>query len=254
MPEQAQQQQPLFYKNVVPLSTERHSDLYIDPEPGFRFAREANCVYIAGVEFPSACKEYPIVFSSSADGTVAPVALLGVRNQENLYVDENNQWKANYIPAYVRRYPFILATDPGGENFTVCIDESYPGFNTAREGQRIIDENGEHGELLKRSVQFLSDYQKHIQITNDFCKTVKELDILEPVQANIEMRTGEKFALAGFQCVNKDKLRELKAAKIKELMANNYLDLIYAHILSLANMNTLIDRLAGAKPKAPTPA
>jgi len=245
MPEQAQQQQPLFYKNVVPLSIERHTDLYIDPEPGFRFAKETNCVYIAGVEFPNTSKEYPIVFSSGPDGSVVPVALLGVKNQENLYVDDANEWNATYIPAYVRRYPFILAADPSGENFTVCIDESYSGFNTVKEGERLLEADGQHGDMLKRSVEFLTDYQKHIVITTDFCQRLKKLDVLEPVQANIEMRTGEKFSLAGFQCVNKDKLREVDGDTLKELVANNYMDLIYAHILSLANMNRLIDRLAG---------
>jgi hypothetical protein len=240
----AAHQQPLFYKHVVPLNMEQHRNLYIDPEPGYRFAREANCVYIAGIEFPNACREYPIVFAGGGDGGLVPVALLGLKNDENLFLDNGNNWTGGYIPAYVRRYPFILAADSTGENFAVCIDETYAGFNTAREGEPLITESGEHGALLKRSVEFLKDYQRHAQITTEFCKTLKALDLLEPVQANIEMKSGEKFALAGFGCVNRDKLKALSGEQLKDLVTRNYADLIYAHLLSLANMNALLDRMA----------
>jgi len=240
--EQVAGQQPLFYKQVAALSKERHGQWYIDPEPGYRFAAEANCVYVAGVEFANACHEYPIVFANTGGDTVVPVALLGLRAGQNLFLDEDGSWLGRYVPAYVRRYPFILASDGSGQNFTVCIDEAYSGFNTAQEGERLIDDNGEQGPLLKRSVEFLRNYQGHAQITSRFCARVVELGLLEPVQANISMNSGEKMSLAGFSCVNKQRLQGLDGAVLQELARQNFLDLVYAHLLSLGNLSALLDR------------
>jgi hypothetical protein len=92
------------------------------------------------------------------------------------------------VPAYVRRYPFILAT---GENdptqFTVCIDEDCPGFNKKGKGTALFDEDGNESDLLKNSVEFLKEYQNHIQLTTLFCKHIKDLGLLEPMKADIKL-------------------------------------------------------------------
>lgn len=238
------QRQPLFYKRVVPLNRQQHKDLFVEAVPGFGFARATNCVYVAAVEFTPAAREYPIVFAPGEDGNVLPVALLGIRNNQNLFVAQDGAWKAKYIPAYVRRYPFILATDDSGGRFTVCIDESYPGFNTAREGERLIADDGEDGPLLKRSVEFLKDYQQHVVRTGAFCKTIRALDLLEPVQANIAMKSGDRFALTGFLCVSKARLKALGDADLAMLVRQDYLELIYLHLQSLTNMDGLLGLLS----------
>ena len=192
------QTQPLFYKRVVPLNREHHRNLYIEPEPGFNFARETNSVYVAAVEFLPASREYPVV---------------------------------------------ILATDEANTRFTVCIDESYPGFNTVKEGQPLLSESGEDGPLLRRSVEFLKDYQSQIVLTTEFCKTLQGLDVMEPMQANIALKSGEKFSLTGFQCVNKAKLKALSDTEIAGLVRSDYLELMYLHLQSLGNMNSLLGLL-----------
>ena len=237
------QTQPLFYKRVVPLNREQHRNLYIEPEPGFNFARETNCVYVAAVEFLLASREYPIVFAVGDNEQLFPVVLLGVRNGQNLYIDDKGQWRTRYIPAYVRRYPFILATDEANTRYTVCIDESYPGFNTVKEGEPLLLESGEDGPLLRRSVEFLKDYQSQILLTAAFCKTLQELKLMEPMQANISLKSGEKLALTGFQCVNKTRLKALDDAELAKLARNDYLELMHLHLQSLANMNSLLGLL-----------
>ena len=118
---------------------------------------------------------------------------LGLEKNKNLFVDDKGSWTADYIPAYVRRYPFILATaDENKDNFTVCIDESYPGFNTAKEGKALFDDKGEQNLILDQAVDFLKDYQSHVTLTTRFCENLSKLDILEPMQANIERATGGK--------------------------------------------------------------
>ena len=121
---------PLFYKKVVPLNKEVHGELYIEGVEGYAHTKETNSIYIAAIEFLQVSREYPIVFAKGADDVIFPVALLGLEKNKNLFVDEKGAWTANYIPAYVRRYPFILATaDDNKDNFAVCIDEGFSGFN-----------------------------------------------------------------------------------------------------------------------------
>ena len=232
--------QPLFYKKVVPLNKTRHGDLYVEPVTHYKHTRDTNSIYIAAVEFLKASKEYPIVFGKSADDSVFPVVLLGLKDNQILYLGKKGEWLADYIPAYVRGYPFILATNAGnGNTFAVCIDESYPGFNKNQKGQRLFDDKGEETDLLKQSVEFLKDYQNHIQLTALFCSKIKELELIEPMQANIE-KSGKKQVLGGFMCVNRSRLHSLEPGKLSELMKSDQLELIFAHLNSLANLEKLI--------------
>lgn len=238
-------QLPLFYKKVVPLNKEHHKNLYIEPVEGFAFASDTNSLYMAAVEFPRAAREYPIVFGRDAEDNVFPVVLLGLKKNQNLYVTKKGEWKASYIPAYVRRYPFILAT-PGGANnqFAVCVDESYAGFNTAKEGQPLFTAKGEQTKVLKQAVDFLKDYQTHVGLTTAFCKNLVEAGLLEPMQANIALKSGEKYAIGGFQCVNREKLKALPPKKLAEMLKSDQLELIYLHLQSLNNVGTLTGKLA----------
>jgi len=234
---------PLFYKKVVPLNKTEHQDLCVEAIDSFAFAAKTNSLYIAAIEFPKAAGEYPIVFGKSSD-TVFPVVLLGLQNRQNLFVDKKGRWNAAYIPAYVRRYPFILAQPDGGNgSYTVCIDMSFSGFNTANEGQRLFDPGGKESPLLQQTLKFLQDYQNSVEMTTVFCKALVDLDLLEPMQASIEMKSGDKFAIGGFQCVNRNRLKALETKKISGLLQSDHLELIYAHLLSLNNLNRLIQKI-----------
>lgn len=235
---------PMFYKKVVPLNKEVHSELYIENIEGYQHTKETNSIYIAAVEFLQISKEYPIVFAKGPDEKVFPVALLGLQKNKNLFVDDKGNWTAAYIPAYVRRYPFILAMpDEKAPTFTVCIDESYPGFNTAKEGKPLFNENGDQLDMLNQAIDFLKDYQTHVQLTTLFCENLSKLDILEPMQANIERADGDKSSLGGFFGVNRDKLKALKPAQLSELVKTDQMELIFAHLASLSNINALMKRL-----------
>jgi len=239
-------QLPIFYKKVVPLSKERHKQLHLEAVPGFAFAADCSSVYIAAIEFPKAAAEYPIVFGSDATGNVFPVVILGMKRGQNLYVDSKGKWLARYIPGYARRYPFILATPPGAnkkQQFAVCIDEGYPGFNTAKEGQPLFDAKGKETAILKQAVAFLKEYQGHAERTAVFCRNLVELELLEPMQANIAMKSGEKYAIGGFQCVSRAKLKALPPKKLQDLVRSDQMELIYDHLVSLNNISNLTAKL-----------
>lgn len=240
----AQQSQPLFYKNVVPINKEQHGELCIEPVEGFEFANESSSLYIAAVEFAQAAREYAIVFGKDSEGVVFPSVMLGLESGQNLYVGKDGKWNARYIPAYARRYPFILAraSTGGQDQFTVCIDEGYSGFNTAKEGKPLFDTKGEQTEILTQAVDFLKEYQNHVDITRAFCDNLTELDLLEPMTANIEMQTGEKLSVGGFFAVNRDKLKAVKPGKLADLVKTDQMELLYLHLQSLRNVNLLLEK------------
>jgi hypothetical protein len=235
--------QPLFYKKIVPLNKSQHGDLYVESIANYKHTKDTNSIYIAAIEFLKASREYPIVFGKGADNVIFPVVLLGLKSNQNLYLNKKGEWQADYIPAYVRRYPFILATGSGnGESFAVCIDESFAGFNHDKKGQPLFNETGEETDLLKQSVEFLKDYQNHIQLTTLFCNNINELELLEPMQANIE-KSGKKQVLGGFMCVNRARLKSLPQEKLSELLKSDQMELIFAHLASLTNLERLIKNL-----------
>lgn len=239
--------QPLFYKNVAPLSKERHGKWFLKAGTDYRFAAGTNCVYVAAVEFAPALKEYPIVFGRGDDGEVFPVALLGLKKDQNLYLTEEGYWRAVYIPAYVRRYPFVLAREPKAGSYAVCIDEAYPGFNEKEQGEALFAADGTQAPILEHSVEFLKSYQVEVEQTAKFCKAMDALGLFSPMQANVKMNNGEEFALTGFLVVDKDRLKTLEAERLAELARKDYLELAYAHLFSLSNVNTLIERLPDSR-------
>ena len=257
---------PLFYKKVVPLNKETHGELHVEEVKDYLHTRQTNSIYIAAVEFLPAAREYPIVFAKGADERFFPALLLGLQENKNLFVDEQGKWLAEYIPAYVRRYPFILAvpddagqdtddTDTGQDTtFTVCIDEAFPGFNHDQAGKPLFDKQGAQTELLDQAMDFLRDYQSQVQLTAGFCQNLTELGLFEPMQANVEMASGAKHVLGGFFGVNRDKLKALKPGKLAELLKSDEMELIFAHLASLSNLDNLMKRLDAANTQSPAPA
>jgi len=243
---------PLFYRNVVALSRDRHRGWYFDPDQGFSFAAGTNSVYIAAAEFAAAARELPLVFTRDAAGNAVPGALLGLAAEQNLMVDAQGGWRGTYVPAYIRRYPFILATsDAQSQQFTLCIDEAYSGFNTAKEGELLVNDSGEQGPLLEKSVKFLQEFHQHSLTTTKFCQALDQAQLLDSMQANISLNSGAKFSLSGFFCVTRERLQKLEAATVKQLLDSGALELIYLHMHSLANL----DRLMGLaqEPAKPAP-
>src|ERR1700730_13369804 len=117
--------QLLIYEKAVPVTRRDHGDVSIKTGNNYGFAKDVNSVPLMAAEFDLACAEYAIVFSG--EGTeVMPAALLGIRDSENLYIDEHGAWSAKYVPAFVRRYPFVFSTQDKS-SFTLCLDEDYPG-------------------------------------------------------------------------------------------------------------------------------
>ena len=235
--------QVLFYEKANPVTKERHRDWFVETGHDYSFAQKTNSVPLMAVEFPSAGREYAIVFAGADEGSTIPVAILGIEDAQNLYLTAEGGWKANYIPAFVRRYPFIFATDGEGKTFTLCIDEGFAGCNQEGQGRPLFDNEGGRTEYLEGVLKFLQEYQVQHQRTQAFIKRLKESKLLEPMQANVALKSGEKHSLAGFHVVSREKLGDLPAETVHGLFKSGALELGYCHLHSLANFGAMVDRM-----------
>ncbi len=238
-------QLPPFYKNVVPLSKEKHKDLHLESVAGFSFASNTSSIFVTASEFGHASREYPIVFGRNDRGRVFPAVLLGLQKNQNLFLSQDGKWSAEYIPAYARRYPFILATpDNQLSQLMVCIDRDYPGFNTNKQGEALFDDSGKETGFLSRAIGFLKDYQRLVKITEAFCRTLDRLELLQPMRATVELTSGENSTVAGFMCVSRPNLKTLTSETLTEIFKSDELELIYLHLNSLDNLDRLSRKLS----------
>lgn len=227
--------QLLIYKNAVPVSKERHGDWSIEVKPDFSYANKLNLLPLLATEFIAASREYPIVFSQN-ENSIQPVALLGMKNEQNVYIDDKGNWTAKYIPAFLRRYPFVFGKTKEANQFNLCIDESFHGIDKkGKTGKKLFGEDGEISPYTSNVLKFLQIYQNDDSKTQSLCSKLKSLDLLEPQNAHWTAANGEKATLTGFSCLSRDKLKSLTAKDLTELVKNNEMELLYAHLLSLSN-------------------
>ena len=236
--------QLLIYERAVPVNQNQHRDLAVKTGGDYGFAKKVNSVPLLAAEFEPACAEYAIVFAGQ-EKEITPVVLLGIRDQENLYVDDKGGWHAKYIPAFVRRYPFVFSSDDKGETFTLCVDEDYHGVNRDGVGERLFDSAGERTQYLKTVLGFLQAYQAQFVATRAFCQRLVELNLLEAMMAEFTLRSGQRMTLGGFMSVNRQKLRALPGETLARLASLGELDLIYAHLHSQRNFTATAERVLG---------
>jgi len=234
--------QLLIYEHAEPINKKKHSDWSVKTGNNYVFAKNINSVPLTAIEFPNAAAEYSIIFAGNED-EVMPAVILGVRDQENLYLSDDGHWNSKYIPAFLRRYPFVFSGSNDAKQFTLCIDEEFSGCNQDGQGERLFDTDGEQTQYLKSVLNFSSEYQGQFNRTQVFCKKLKELDLLEPMQAQITLPSGEKMNLGGFQAVNREKLKALTSEQLGELAKTDELELIYLHLHSMRNFNAMIAKV-----------
>ena len=240
----------LFYETPVALNRERHRHLKLAPATGkFNFAQRTNSVLLAATELADAALSYPVVFVGNAGGPYALAAIVGLSDGQNLFLDADGSWAPDaYIPAFVRRYPFVLAEDGNaGDDLTVCVDEAFPGLN-GTDGEPLFDADGQSSPMLNGVIDFLRLFHTEMRNTHEFAKQLGELDLLTPKVIEVE-RGGQKQAVDGIYIVDEAKLRALPDDVLARLVRNGSMQLIDAHLLSLkrvAGLAARLDRRAGA--------
>jgi hypothetical protein len=247
----------MFYSQPEPLSAEAHGKLGLRPlDAPFAFAAAAHVIPLQVSEFGPASLCYPIIFAGEQK---APMAILGIRAGENLFVDEQGRFDVHgYIPAFVRRYPFVLA---GGGNastpddqLVVCVDRAAPML--VEGGEVALFENGKLTPFAEQAVQFCSDFETERRRSDLFVAKLVELDLFETKQATFQPRKedgsmGDPVLIAEYFSVSEEKLAALPDKDLKELHVTGALRQAHAHLTSMFNWERLIGRASLRQPNAP---
>ena len=225
-------------EEIVPIQHERHGQKKIKPIERYDFAKSINVASVLINEFFQAAAIYPIVFIEDQENDMfKPVVLLGIKENENLFVDSEGKWKASYVPAILQRYPFALATTDEENKYTICVDEKSELLND-EEGEDLFTSEGEPGEVLERVKQKLSELQQMEEITKQFCKEMQEKNLFTPFNISLRDQEGVRN-LTGSYVINEQRLQNVSDNFFLELRRRNILPAIYAHLVSLNQMERL---------------
>lgn len=243
----AAQPLPVFYSDPEAMNPARQAGLHLRRSADYGFAAGAHAIPLAAAEMPAAMRSYPIVFVGADH---APVAIVGLQQSENLFVDTSGAWAgSHYVPAYVRRYPFILAGDAGAERLTLCID---------RGSDRILSEAGEASDPLfdgetpseatRRALAFCEEYNTLHNATRAVVEQIAGHGLFVDRRSRVSLPDGSVFNLTDFQVIDEAAFNALPDAAFLELRASGALPLIYCHLASMNSWASLIERAAGLSP------
>jgi hypothetical protein len=236
---------PLFYGNVTPLSSQHHAGHGFNEAADASFARSSNVIPVTSDEFGEAHRDYPIVFGIG--DSAVPLVLVGLREGSNIFIGEEGRWEVGrYVPAYVRRYPFMLARlTAATEQLTLCYDD-HAGLITPEADEKLFAAD-EPSAVTQRIMAFCEQFEQAAQRTRAFVAALERLELLIEGEASIQRRDLSRPAVfRGFQIVNEKKLQELQPAQTHELVRSGGMRLIYAHLLSLGLLPQLFERQFGA--------
>ena len=232
----------LFYSQPEPLSAEQHAKLGVNfTNAPFSFVSQTHIVPLTVTEFAPSALSYPVIFTGEAK---QPVAVMGLRQGENFFVGADGAYKPDaYIPAFVRRYPFVFANDEVNKRLVLCIDRA-ANF-VVEGGETPLFANGEPTEYTKNSMEFCNNFEQERQRTESFVKLLSDLDLFEVKEAaftprNADGSAGQPQKIAEYFAISEDKLKALPAEKLAELRDNGALGQIYAHLVSLLGWDRLI--------------
>lgn len=241
---------PLFYRSIEPLNSVAHRERCIAvPAAPFAFAAAAHLIPAVVEEFTAAARELPILFAPAGKHH-STVFLCGLKPGKNLFVDADGRWSGAYVPAYLRRYPFMLGEREGADPI-ICIDPTYAGFGT--EGQRLFDADGSLTPPLASMVRLVTDFAAAARHTEAMCARLDELGLLKSITIDVQQQgvEGGSASIHGLSIVDEQKLNALPDDVFAELRAKGYLGPVYAHLFSIGATEKLAAKMAPAKPADP---
>lgn len=240
---------PLFFKAPQPLDVKRHAAAAINPNSGFGFSRLTNSIPLNAIEFIEAGRYYPIVFTSEPN--IMPAVVVGLE-QENYFVKPDGSWKEDtYVPAYVRKYPFIFMEVAEEEKFYLCIDEQSPHYlQEGGNGGLAFFDGEKPSTLSQNALEFCTAFHKQYEITRALCEDLKKHDLFTMNQSDIQLVNGRKIRLGGFQLIDEAKLNALPDEVFLDFRKKGWLPFIYFSLASLTQWKRLADIAASLEPDA----
>ena len=233
---------PLFYNDLVPLNSRDHGEWRSRTTDRAPWLVGQHAVPLTVEEFPQAQRNFPIIFS--AGDAPVPLALMGLNEGVNVFVDDTGLLSAPvYVPAYARRYPFMLAKlSPENEDLSLCFDPATDLIGAFEDGLPLF-ENGEPTDACKATLNFCEQFEIAGQKTGTFIDELKKHDLLMEGEVAIQQEGAEQpYVYRGFQMINEEKLREMRGDVLRAWNQNGMLPLIVAHLFSLELMRDIFAR------------
>lgn len=236
---------PVLFNDLIPLSSVDHQDWKILPGANASFIKDTHAFPLSVEEFAMAQRNYPIVFAATEPSV--PLALMGLNEGVNTFVDADGTFNERnaYVPAYVRRYPFLLARlTPDSEDLSLCFDPSSGLIGPGKEGDALFD-GDQPSEVTQGIMKFCEEFEMAWAKSQAFVKELEDMDLLIDGEVAIEV-TGapQPYVYRGFKMVSEEKFRELSGDKLRKMNQNGMLPLVVAHLFSLAQMSNLFNRQA----------
>lgn len=233
---------PLLYKDLVPLSSVEHVDWKARALESAPWLLNEHAIPVTVDEFASAQRNFPIIFSVG-DAPV-PLALMGLNEGVNVFMNDDGKFAENvYVPAYVRRYPFMLAKlREDSDELSVCFDPTVEAIGPFAEGDALFVD-GKPSEATQQILAFCEQFEQAGQRTQAFMQDLVESELLMDGELSIQPDPEQPpFIYRGFQMVNEEKLRDLRGDQLRKMNQSGMLRLIYAHLLSLSQMRDVFAR------------
>ncbi|ENN90077.1 SapC family protein [Bartonella bovis] len=243
----------LFYKNVTPINKTFHRSLKFNPSQDMSFAKDTHWVPLASDEYFQAALDYPILFMSAEDEQkkrhYTSIALVGLSNDVNNYITADKSWQRDtYIPAFIRRYPFVLAQIQDQKELSVCFDQQSGMFNDVT-GIELFNSDGSISPFMEERINFLEHFKIGMERTAEFIDTLVKMELLCQKSINVKNDKGLSAQLEDFWIVDEEKLHKLPAHQLAKLHKNGFLGRIFAHLLSMNNLLKVLS-LKGASQAA----
>jgi hypothetical protein len=235
---------PLFYNELTPISSQVHGDWKIRPVRGAAFLKDAHAVPLMAEEFIAASRSYPIVFSAG-DNTV-PLALMGLNEGVNTVLNEEGLFPDDaYVPAYIRRYPFLLARlRPDTDELSLCVDTSSGAVGAFEDGEPLFD-GTEPSQRTKDILSFCEQIEQSSQMTANFFRELEEQKLLIDGEFSAQPNdVTQPYVYRGFKIVSEDALKNLRGDIARKWIGSGLLPLVYAHLFSLQLLGTVFGKQA----------
>ncbi len=230
---------PLFYQDPQPLHAERHGAMRLRPPKNMSFAGAANSILLLASEFPQAASFYPIVFGGP-EADLLPYAVTGHTKGENAFIDADGAWRPNtYIPAYVRRYPFIFVESSGTD--TLMLGADFASAMLGEEEGEPLYVDGKPSATTDRALRFCVNYQRELERTKAHVRQIAEAGLLVDRNADVTLPDGKMSKIVGFKTVDEQKLNALDDETFLSLRKTGALVLIFCHLWSTRAWNNILD-------------
>lgn len=226
---------PLYYGSIAPLNAELHKDFKIRPADLFDYATKGNTIPLTVPEFAMVSRHYPILLLGD---DLVPTAALGLEAGQNLFVSQEGRWdRGAYVPAYIRRYPFILL---GGDDNRLTLGIDTDAVSDKPGARPLFHPDGKETDAVTQAMDFCNQFHNAFLFTREFSEAIKKADIVVDCQIEIEPTPGQKVQLGSFKRVDEDKFKALPDETFLEWRKIGFLHPIYFLLQSMNNWEILL--------------